>query len=199
MDTDGRGVAGVRRRLRCAGRRDGGRHGGCLRRRGADAVHGGRAVPMVGSHDGHGAGRRDGGTGPPVSPAAAAHPAPRQPGHRHAGGGVRQCIRQSAGAGQRRHAAGYPGGATDGGRLRRRRQRRAVPSGSAEHRFYPASAHHRGRRPQRPRVYRAAGYPPGGVAVIGAVGGGGAAGRPAFAAALEGISWTLVPFSSPCC
>ena len=169
VDADGDGGAGVRRGAGNAARCDSGGHEGCVRRRGADTVHGRGAVPVVGGHDGDGAGRPDAGAGPPVPPSAAPHPPPRQPGCRHAGGGIRQRIRQSAGTGQRRHAAGYPRRTTDGSRLRRHRQRRAVPSGGAEHRVHPTAAHHRGRRPQCPGLRRAAGHPAGGLAVLGAV------------------------------
>lgn len=69
-------------------------------------------------------------------------------------------------------------------------QRRAVPPGGAEHRVYPAAAHHRGRRPQRAGLHRAAGHSACGVAVVGAVGVGGTADGPAAAAGLEEVAWT---------
>ncbi len=59
--------------------------------------------------------------------------------------------RQSAGSGQRRHAAWHPGGPAHGPGLRRRGQRRAVPAGGAEHRLHPAAARHHRLRPLRRR------------------------------------------------
>ena len=74
--------------------------------------------------------------------------------------------------------------------LRRRGQRRAVPPCGAEHRIHPATAHHRGRRPQRPRLHCALRHPALRVALLGAVGGGGTAGGTGPAGRMEALTWT---------
>ena len=78
-----------------------------------------------------------------------------------------------------------------------RAAQRAVPSGGAKHCVHPTAAHHRGRRPQCPGLRRAAGHPAGGLAVLGAVRHGRAAGRPPFAAGLEGMTVDIASLLIP--
>lgn len=68
-------------------------------------------------------------------------------GQRDAGRCLRQRLRQSPGAWQRRYPPWNSGRLPDGPRLRRHRQRRALSAGGAEHRFHPAAAHHSGLHP----------------------------------------------------
>lgn len=76
----------------------------------AVSLHGGDAVPVDGAYGGHGPVRTVPAAGTAVPSGAAAAAAPGQPGSGDAGSGDGQCVGQSAGAGQRRHAHGYPGG-----------------------------------------------------------------------------------------
>ena len=62
---------------------------------------------------------------------------------------------------------------------------------------HPTAAYHRGRRPQCPGLRRAAGYPAGGLDVLGAVRHGRAAGRPPFAAGLEGMTVDIASLLIP--
>ena len=79
---------------------------------------------------------------------------------------------------------------TDGSRLRRHRQRRAVPPGGAEHGIPAAAAHHGSRSPGRLRVPDALRHPAGGVAVVGHLRDGGTADGPAAEPGMEELTWT---------
>lgn len=69
-------------------------------------------------------------------------------------------------------------------------RRRAVPPGGAEHGVAAAAAHHGGRGAGGLRLPDALRYPAGGMAVVGHLRDGGAAGGTAAPAGVEGLTWT---------